>query len=35
MWNLKKGYKGTYLQNRSKVVTDVENELIVPEGLGG
>ena len=27
MWNLKKGYKWTYLQNRSRI-TDVENKLI-------
>ena len=33
VWDLKEGYKGTYLQNRSKV-TDVGNERIVPEGLG-
>ena len=28
MWNLKKWYKGTYLQNRNRV-TDVENQLMV------
>ena len=28
MWNLKKWYKGTYLQNRN-TVTDVENKLMV------
>ena len=28
MWNLKKGYKWTYLQNRNRV-TDVENKLMV------
>ena len=31
MWNLKKGYKWTYLQNRTRV-TDVENKLIVTRG---
>ena len=32
MWNLKKkGYKWTYLQNRSRV-TDVGNKLMVPRG---
>ena len=31
MWNLKKGYKGTYLQNRNRV-TDVENKLMVTGG---
>ena len=31
MWNLKKGYKWTYLQNRSRV-TDVESELMVTSG---
>ena len=34
MWNLKKGYKWTYLQNRSRV-TDVENKLMVTRGWGG
>ena len=28
MWNLKKSYKWTYLQNRNRV-TDVENKLMV------
>ena len=28
MWNLKKGYKCTYLQTRNRV-TDVENKLMV------
>ena len=28
MWNLKKAYKSTYLQNRNRV-TDVENKLSV------
>ena len=28
MWNLKKGYKWTYLQNKNRV-TDVENKLMV------
>ena len=31
MWNLKKGYKWTYLQNRNRV-TDVENKLKVTRG---
>ena len=31
LWNLKKRYKWTYLQNRSRV-TDVENKLMVTEG---
>ena len=31
MWNLKKWYKWTYLQNRNRV-TDVENKLIVAKG---
>ena len=34
MWNLKKGYKWTYLQNRSRV-TDVENKLMVTKGERG
>ena len=33
MWNLRKWYKQTYLQNRSRV-TDVENKLIVTKGEG-
>ena len=33
MWNLKKGYKWTYLQNRNRV-TDVENKLMVTKGKG-
>ena len=33
MWNLKKGYKWTYLQNRSRA-TDVENKLMVTGGEG-
>ena len=33
MWNLKKGYKITYLQNRNRV-TDVE-KLSVTRGQGG
>ena len=28
MWNLRKGYKWTYLQNQNRV-TDVENKLMV------
>ena len=31
MWNLKKWYKWTYLQNRNRV-TDVENKLMVTMG---
>ena len=31
MWNLKKWYKWTYLQNRNRV-TDVENKLMVTKG---
>ena len=31
MWNLKKGCKWTYLQNRNRV-TDVENQLMVTRG---
>ena len=31
MWNLKKGYKWTYLQSRNRV-TDVENKLMVTGG---
>ena len=31
MWNLKNGYKWTYLQNRNRV-TDVENKLMVTKG---
>ena len=31
MWNLKKGYKWTYLQNTSRV-TDAENKLTVSGG---
>ena len=34
MWNLKKGYKWTYIQNRNRV-TDVENKLMVTGGWGG
>ena len=33
-WNLTKGYKWTYLQNRNRV-TDVENKLMVPGVRGG
>ena len=32
MWNLKKGYSCTYLQNRSRI-TDVENKLNGSQGL--
>ena len=31
MWNLKKRYKWTYLQNRNRL-TDVENTLMVTKG---
>ena len=31
MWNLKKGYKWTYLQNKNRV-TDVEKKLMVTRG---
>ena len=31
VWNLRKGYKWTYLQNRSKI-TRVENKLMVIRG---
>ena len=31
MWNLNKGYKCTYLQNRNRV-TDVENKLMITSG---
>ena len=34
MWNLKKGYKWTYLENRSRI-TDVENKLMVNRGKWG
>ena len=34
MWNIRKGYKWTYLQNRNRV-TYVENKLIVTRGKGG
>ena len=34
MWNLKNGYKWTYLQNRNRV-TDVENKLMVMRGWRG
>ena len=34
MWNLKKGYKLTYLQNRNRV-TDVETNLCLPGDGGG
>ena len=34
MWNLKKWYKWTYLQNRNRV-TNVENKLTVTKGKGG
>ena len=33
MWNLKKGYKWTYLQDRNRG-TDVENKLMVTRGKG-
>ena len=34
MWNLKKWYKWTYLQNRNRV-TDVEDKLTVTKGGKG
>ena len=34
MWNLKKWYKWTYLQNRNRL-TDIENKLMVTKGEGG
>ena len=34
MWNLKKCYKCTYLQNRNSV-TNVENKLMVTRGEWG
>ena len=34
MWNLKKWYKWTYLQNRNRA-TDVENKLLVTRGKRG
>ena len=33
MWNLKKKYKWTYIQNRNKS-TDIENKLMVTKGEG-
>ena len=34
MWNLKKWYKWSYLQNRNRV-TDIENKLMVTKGESG
>ena len=34
MWNLKKWYKRTYLQNKNRV-KDVENNLMVTRGKAG
>ena len=34
MWNLKKCYKWTYLQNRNRL-TDIENKLVVAKGVRG
>ena len=34
MWNLKKWYKWTYLQNRNRL-TDIENKLMVTKGETG
>ena len=34
IWNLKKGYKGTYSQNRNRL-TDIENKLMVTKGEKG
>ena len=34
LWNLKKEYKRTYLQNRNRLI-DIENNLMVTKGEGG
>ena len=34
MWNLKKWYQWTYLQNRNRV-TDIKNKLVVTERVSG
>ena len=34
MWNLKNGYKETYLKNRNRYM-DIENKLIFTKGDGG
>ena len=34
MWNLKKWYKWTYLQNRNRL-TDIEKKLCLPKGEEG
>ena len=34
MWNLKKWYKWTYLQNRNRL-TDTENKLMITKGDSG
>ena len=34
MWNLKKWYKWTYLQNRTRI-TDIENKFMVTKGERG
>ena len=34
MWNLKKQYKSTYLQNKNRL-TDMESKLTVPKGERG
>ena len=34
MWNLKKWYKWTYLQNRNRL-TDLENQILVTKGDSG
>ena len=34
MWNLKKWYRWTYLQNMNRL-TDIENKLMVPSGESG
>ena len=34
MWNLKKGYKWTYLQNRNRLI-DIENKLVATKGEEG
>ena len=33
MWNLKKWYKWTYLQNRNRL-TDIKDKLIITKGVG-
>ena len=33
IWNLKKGYKWTYLKNRSRI-TEVKNKFVITRGKG-